>query len=166
MNSLKSKKIFLVLSVTVPFMLYCFYYYGMMVSNAPYRFADFQSIQFQFGYKDSLLNKYDSKTGDYQYLNRKGSLVKMHLHLTNDDLLDLHRNAADLGFWNFPANETVNDSKVRAPRYIIIFNYKQKSKKVVFDANYDGPEKLVDANQRLIKKLQKTLLEAEQRQKK
>jgi hypothetical protein len=147
-------------------MLYCFYYYGMMVKNAPYKFAEFQSVQFEFGYKDSLLNKYNSKTGEYQYVNRKDSVVKMNMHLTNDDLLYLHRKAADLGFWDFPANETVTDSKVRAPRYIITFNYKRKSKKVMFDANYNGPEKLVDANQRLIKEIQSKLNEAEARLKK
>ncbi len=75
MSALKSKKTFLILSIIVPFLLYCFYYYGMMVKNAPYKFSEFQSMQFEFGYKDSLLNKYDSKTGNYQYINRKDSVV-------------------------------------------------------------------------------------------
>ena len=162
---MRSKKIFLVLSIIVPFMLYCFYYYGMMVKNAPYKFSELESIQFQFGYRDSMLNKYDSRTDSYQYLNRKDSLVKIHLRLTNDDLLYLHRKAAELGFWDFPTNETNEESKIRAPRFIIQYNYKRKSKKITFDANYDGNEKLVDANQRLIKEIQKMLDEAVERQK-
>ena len=166
MSALKSKKTFLILSIIVPFLLYCFYYYGMMLKNAPYKFSEFQSMQFEFGYKDSLLNKYDSKTGNYQYINRKDSVVKMKMRLTNDDLLYLHRKAADLGYWDFPANETVEGSKSRAPRYIITFNYKRKTKRVVFDADYTGPEKLVDANQRLIKEIQSRLGDAEQRLKK
>ncbi|MEO7212251.1 hypothetical protein [Mucilaginibacter sp.] len=163
---MKSKKIFLILSIVVPFLLYCFYYYGMMVKNAPYKFSEFQSMQFQFGYKDRLLNKYDSKTGDYQYLTRKDSLVKMHMRLTNDDLLYLHRKAAELGFWDFPANELSEDSTTRVPRYIITFTYKRKTKRIVFDGDYNGPEKLVDANQRLIKEIQGRLGDAEQRLKK
>ena len=162
---MRSKKIFLVLSIIVPFMLYCFYYYGMMVKNAPYKFSELESIQFQFGYRDSMLNIYDSRTDSYQYLNRKDSLVKIHLRLTNDDLLYLHRKAAELGFWDFPTNETNEESKIRAPRFIIQYNYKRKSKKITFDANYDGNEKLVDANQRLIKEIQKMLDEAVERQK-
>lgn len=166
MNSLKSKKIFIILSVTVPFMVYCLYYYGMMIKNAPYKYAEFQSMQIQYGFRDSLLNKYDSKTGDYQYINRRDSVVKMNMHLSNDDLLYLHRKAADLGFWDFPENETSKDSTVHAPRYIITFNYKRKTKRIVFDANFDGPEKLVDANQRLIKEIKGRLNDAEQKQKK
>jgi hypothetical protein len=166
MSSLKSKKTFLILSITLPFLLYCFYYYGMMVKNAPYKFSEFDSMQIQFGYRDSLLNKYDSKTGEYQYINKKDSVVKMHMRLTNDDLLYLHRKAADLGFWDFPAKELSNDSTVRAPRYIITFRYKRKTKSVVFDANYTGPEKLVDANQRLIKEIKSRLGDAQQRLKK
>lgn len=166
MSSLKSKKIFIILSVTVPFLLYCLYYYGMMVKNAPYKFSEFQYMQIEFGYRDSLLNKYDSKTGDYQYLNRKDSVVKMKMHLTNDDLLYLHRKAADLGYWDFPAKELSEDSTVHAPRYIITFSYKRKTKRIVFDANYNGPEKLVDANERLIKEIKSKLSEAQDRLKK
>jgi hypothetical protein len=37
---------------------------------------------------------------------------------------------------------------------------------VVFDANYPGPQKLVDANMTLIKEIQTALNEAQARQKK
>ncbi|WP_374950663.1 hypothetical protein [Mucilaginibacter sp.] len=163
--SSKAKKIFLVMSIIVPFLLYCVYYYGMMVKNAPYKFSEFKSIQFEYGYGDSLLNKYDSRTGDYQFVNTRDSVIKMKLKLTKDDFLYLHRKAADLGFWDFPAKELAPTRKTRSPRYVIQFNYQRKSKSVIFDEAYDGHEKLVDANQRLIKELQKVLEEAEARQK-
>ncbi|RYZ94477.1 MAG: hypothetical protein EOP47_27765, partial [Sphingobacteriaceae bacterium] len=88
--SLKSKKIFLALSVIVPFLFYCLYYYGMMVSNAPYKFNEFQYIVFEYGMGDSLVNKYNSKTHDYQYVNASDKLVKTKLKLNKDDLLYLH----------------------------------------------------------------------------
>jgi hypothetical protein len=44
------------------------------------------------------------------------------------------------------------------------FNYQRKSKIVVFDAAYDGNDKLKDANERLIKEIQKVLDDAEARQ--
>ena len=162
--STRSKKIFLIASIIVPFLFYCFYYYGMMIKNAPYKFSEFKSIQFQYGYGDSMLNKYDSKTGDYQFVNTRDSVIKMHLKLTKDDLLYLHRKAADLGFWDFPAKELNTETKVRSPRYMMQFNYKRKSKIVVFDASYDGNDKLKDANERLIKEIQKVLDDAEARQ--
>ena len=160
----RSKKIFLIMSIVVPFLLYCIYYYGMMIKNAPYKFSEFQSIRFEYGYGDTLNNIYDSKTGEYQFVNRRDSVVKMKLKLSKGDLLYLHRKAADLGFWDFPANELNPDVKGRVPRYVIQFNYLRKTKKVMYDASYNGAEKLKDANDRLIIEIKKILSDAEARQ--
>ncbi|WP_255563173.1 MULTISPECIES: hypothetical protein [Mucilaginibacter] len=135
----------------------------MMVKNAPYKFAEFESLKLEYGFNDSLLNKYNSATGDYQFVNRKDSVVKMHMNLSKDDLLYLHRKAAELGFWDFPANEIKKDPKERSMRYIIEYKYKRKTKRVVYDEAYDGNEKLKDANERLIKEIQKKLDENEAR---
>jgi hypothetical protein len=160
----RSKKIFLLMSIVVPFLLYCVYYYGMMIKNAPYKFSEFQSIRFEYGYGDTLNNIYDSKTGEYQFVNRKDSIVKIKMKLSKDDLLYLHRKAADLGFWDFPANELNPDVKGRVPRYVIQFNYLRKTKKVMYDASYNGADKLKDANDRLIIEIKKILNDAEARQ--
>jgi hypothetical protein len=160
----RSKKIFLIMSIVVPFLAYCLYYYGMMIKNAPYKFSEFQSIHFEYGFGDTLNNIYDSKTGEYQFVNRRDSLVKIKMRLNKDDLLYLHRKAADLGFWDFPSNELDRDAKGRVPRYMIQFNYLRKSKKVMFDASFNGDPKLIDANERLIKEIKKILDEAEARQ--
>jgi len=160
----KTKKIFFAATIIVPIILYCVYYYGMMIKNAPYRFSDFQYIKFEYGLGDSLVNKYNSKTGAYQYLTRSGKLKTLTLHLTKDDQLYLHRKAADLGFWNFPAVEegdTYQGKKVKSPKYMMEFVYKEKSKKVIFDQAYNGDLKLKDANMRLIKEIQTILDERE-----
>jgi len=168
--SSKSKKIFLILSIVVPFLFYCIYYYGMILKDAPFKFKEFKSFSIQYGTGDSLLNKYNSATGEYQYLNKHDSLVKMHMLLTNSDKLVLHQKAADLGFWDFPSDERNNDTShlhgAKPPRYIIQYNYLHTHKKVIFDANYIGPQKLVDANLQMIKEIQAVLNGAEARQKK
>jgi len=164
--SSRAKKIFLILTVVVPFVLYCVYYYSIMIKNAPYRYKDFESMSIQYGTKDSLLNQYNSKTGDYQYLDRRDSLIKEHLKLTDDDLLLLHHKAASLGFWDFPSNERGDTVKEKPTRYIIEFKYKTKTKKVVFDDNYVNDPKLIDANRQLIKEIQMSLETAERRLKK
>ncbi|WP_158828233.1 hypothetical protein [Mucilaginibacter lacusdianchii] len=164
----KSKKMFLIASVVVPLLLYCVYYYGMMIKNAPYRFSDFQYLRFEYGNGDSLINKYNSKTGAYQYLNNHDELKVTKLKLNKDDLLYLHRKAADLGFWNFPTVEENSSKKSpseKTPHYLMEFVYKNKTKKVIFDAAYDGDRSLKDANERLIKEIQKKLEEAEVRSK-
>ena len=137
-----------------------------MIKNAPYKFAEFDSITFNYGIGDSLINKYNSKTMEYQYVNQHDSLIKSHLKLNKDDLLYLHRKAAELGFWDFPSNLQNNTSLVKdakSPHYYIEFKYKRKTKKVLFDAAYEGKPDLKDAAERLVKEIQNKLLEAEAR---
>lgn len=161
----KGKKIFLALSIVVPFMIYCVYYYGMMVKNAPYKFAEFESLNFKYGIGDSLINQYDSKTMHYQYLNDRDSLVKKQVKLTKDDLLYLHRKAAELGFWDFPQDMTgpASANGAKSPRYYLEFKYQRKTKKVVFDLNYNGNTKLKDAVRQLIETVSKSVNTAEAR---
>jgi hypothetical protein len=164
----RGKKIFLALSIALPFLFYCFYYYGIMLKNAPYKFAEFDSITFNYGMGDSLINKYSSKTGDYEYVNSRDSLIKSHLKLNADDFLILHRKAAELGLWDFPSyigNDTTVTKPGKSPRYYIQFKYKRRTKTVLFDDAFDGDPKLKDAAEQMVKALQGRLEEAETREK-
>ena len=164
------KRNFLGTCIIVPFVGYCVFYYAHVIRVAPYKFTEFESFQFQYGPGDSLVNKFDSKTGDYQYVNAKDSLIKTKLHLTQTELSYLHHKVADLGFWDFPEDQMVKDTLDGAGHkplhYYIAFNYKRKSKKVNYDQEYNGPQKLVEADGIVIKEIQKVLDEAEQREKK
>ena len=152
-------------TVIVPFAGYCIYYYAHMFKNAPYKFTEFESMTFEYGPGDSLVNKYNSKTGEYQFLNAKDSLIKMNLHLPKEELLYLHHKAAELGFWDFPSMElgdsTIKHKGSRPLRFVIAFNYKRKSKKVIYDSSFDGNPRLKDANEQMIKEITK-VLDAEQ----
>ena len=165
----KAKKIFLTLTIVVPFLMYSVYYYSRVIKNAPYKFTEFKSFVIQYGTSDSLLNKYDSKTGNYQYLNKKDSLIKTNVLLKNTDLLYLHRKAAELGFWDFPSDERGDSTKYKGEkpvRYYIEFSYQRKSKKVVFDESFNGDPKLKEANEGLITEITHVIAEAEDRKKK
>ena len=90
------------------------------------------------------------------------------MFLPKSDLLYLHRKAADLGFWDFPANETGDSAKIEGQkpvRYYIEFNYQRKSKKVMFDQSFNGDSRLKDANNNLIQEIIKVLADAEDRKK-
>ncbi len=163
------KRIFLMATVIVPFVGYCVYYYAHMFKNAPYRFTEFESFTFQYGLGDSLVNKYNSKTGEYQFVDARDSLIKLNLHLPKEELLYLHRKAAELGFWDFPSVELGDTSAKRdgkkAPRYLIEFKYKRKSKKVVYDDAFVGDPRLKDANKQMIAEIKKVLQEEEGKKK-
>ncbi|WP_245153205.1 hypothetical protein [Sphingobacterium sp. CZ-2] len=145
----RSKKIFLALSIIVPFMLYCVFYYSNMIKNAPFRFTDFESLELTYGFPDSMLNYYNSKTHQYNYLTKEGQLVKDTLTLKKDELLYLHRKAQEFGFWNVD-NDMITPEEgrkqgQRVARYKLTFTYKEKSKTVTMDADYPGNPKMVEA---------------------
>ncbi|WP_246163224.1 hypothetical protein [Sphingobacterium humi] len=145
----RTKRIFLGLCIIVPFIIYCVYYYSAMIKNAPFRFTDFESIELSYGFPDSMLNQYNSKTHHYQYLTKSGDLIQDTLKLRNDDLLYLHRKAQEIGFWNVDNDMTTapesRTSQAKVPRYKLTFNYKEKSKTVTLDADYQGVQKMKDA---------------------
>lgn len=160
-----SKKIFLAICIIVPFVLYCVYYYGTMIKNAPYKFSEFRSITFKYGLGDKLINEYDSKSGAYQYVNENDSLVKTTVKLSKDELLYLHRKAAELGFWNFPEvlEATEKSHNRNTPHYYIEYTYERKSKHVLFDIDYNKDVKLKNAITQLIKELSKMISDAQDR---
>lgn len=162
----RAKKIFLAICIITPLVLYTVYYYSFMVRNAPYRFSDFESITFKYGLGDSLINQFYSKTGDFQYVDQNDSLVKSKVKMRKDDLLYLHRKAAELGFWNFPEVITGTSPKSKnAPRYYIEFKYKEKTKHVLYDISYEGDPKLSDAAKSLITEISNMISDVEERTK-
>lgn len=162
----RSKKIFLYVCIVVPFLGYCIFYYSNMIKNAPFRFADFESIEFNYGAKANMINKFDSKTGKYQYANKRDSLIQMSLKLRKDDLLYLHRKATEYGFWNFPDEMTstgIADTAKSNVRFFLKFNYKEKSKQMLFDTDFKGDPKLYDAAKTMVAEVQRVLNDAEDR---
>jgi hypothetical protein len=162
----RGKKIFLAICIITPFLLYCVYYYSIMVKNAPYRFADFESITFKYGLGDSLINTYYSKTGAYQYADSRDSLIKTTVRLKKDDLLYLHRKAAEQGFWNFPDEISTRDypnKSKNSPHYYLEFKYKDKTKHVLYDAQNNENPKLNDAAKSLITEISNMINDARDR---
>lgn len=161
----RSKKIFLYVCIIVPFLGYCIFYYSNMIKNAPFRFSDFESVEFSYGDADNMSNKFDSKTGKYQYVDRRDSLIQKSLKLRKDDLLYLHRKATEYGFWNFPDDMTssIVDTAKSNVRFLLKFNYKEKSKQVLFDTDFKGDPKLYDAAKTMVAEVQRVLNDAEDR---
>jgi hypothetical protein len=159
----KAKKIFLGISIALPFLLYCVYYYTVMVKNAPYKFAEFESITLKAGLGSNYDKIYNSKSQIYQYTNANDSVIKSKVKLSKDDLLYLHRKAAELGFWNWP-QKMVGDTSGKSPRYFIEYQYQRKSKIMEIDGSYDGSAKLKDAALELTKTIDKIIQDADEKQ--
>lgn len=164
--STKTKKIFLLLTIVVPFLVYCVIYYTPMLRNAPFRSDEFVSFQYQWGAGNDLVNSYDSATGDYQFLNRNDSLIKTNVKLRPNDIIYLHNKANELGYWNFPdviANAGTDLEKSKVLRYVFTFNYKRKTKKVIYLTDYTEIPKLENVAGQMKRLIEKTIGDAEER---
>ncbi len=158
------KKIFLGFSIALPFLLYCVYYYTMMVKNAPYKFVEFNGIVLKAGDGNNYEKIYNSQTRVYQYKNQNDSTLKTTVKLTKDDLLYLHHKAVELGFWNWPAKMLGPDS-LTSPRYYLEYDYKNKKKIIEIDGSYNFNDKLKAAALQLIKAVDQNITDAEDRKK-
>ncbi len=159
----RSKKIFLGICIIIPFFLYCYYYYSTMLNNAPFRYVDFQSIVLKYGDGGKLQNEFDSETGIFTYLNARDSVITDTVRMRDDDLLYLHRKAAELGFWNLPEDMTgtgFDTTSSEVPRFILQYNYKEKSKTVTYDADFEGNPKMKDAARSVIDEVRRVLSDA------
>lgn len=165
--SVRSKKIFLAICIILPFLIYCYVYYASMIKNAPFRFADFEAIEITYGTPGEMVNTYNSKTRLYQYLTKDDKLVRDTLKMRDDDLLYLHRKAQELGFWNVdddmttPRKDSLEGRDV--PRFILKYTYKEKSKEVTLDADYQGHPKMKDATKSTIDAVMTMLAEVKAR---
>src|SRR5690606_33823722 len=148
----RTKKIFLAICIIFPFLLYCFYYYSQMFKNAPFRFADFESIVLKYGDGDDLINQFDSETGIYQYINTRDSMVVDTVRLRKGAVQYPHGDATPLGFWSLPDDMTSGepDSTKPVARFYLQFNYKEKSKAVTLDPDFNGNSKMRDVAKTMV----------------
>ncbi|RZK70490.1 MAG: hypothetical protein EOO92_21080 [Pedobacter sp.] len=160
----RGKKIFLALTVIVPFLIYSIVYYAPIIRNAPFQEKDFVSLEYKWGMGTQLENSYNSATGEFKYLNKNDSLVNRNIKLTISDIKYLDSVADVQGFWNLPsvvANGEEDLSDAKKLRYIIKFNYKKKSKEVTYFPSFSGNEKMKGAVSKMQKEIELTLIDKE-----
>lgn len=143
----RGKKIFLALSIIIPFMLYCGYYYYDMIRRAPYNFEKFEYLVVKFGKADAMVNVLDTRTGTFQYIDtRNDSLIKLEIELNRDEIQAIHRKLYESTFFIFDENMLTNNPA--ATRYYIEAAYQKKTKTVLWDNDYIArrreTEKLAD----------------------
>jgi hypothetical protein len=165
----RGKKIFLFLSVVVPFLIYCIVYYAPIIRNAPFKAKEFVSLEYKWGVGTNLENSYNSATGEYKYLNDKDSLIVKHVELNARDKKYLDSNADEQGFWNLPdivANNENDIKNSKAPRYFMKFNYQKKSKEVTYLSDFEGNIRMKNAAVQMQKIIEQSIIDAEERAKK
>jgi len=162
----RGKRIFLILTVVVPFLIYGIIYYAPIIRNAPFKAKEFVSLEYKWGVGNNLENSYNSATGEYRYINDKDSLVVKHIELTAREKKFLDSNADEQGFWNLPnivANSEDDVKNRQLLRYFIKFNYQKKSKEVTYLPSFNGNIRMKNAAAQMQKVIEQSLVDAEEK---
>lgn len=140
-------------------------YYFISLKQGPYRASKFVSLSYKWGIGDTLVNSYNSATGDYQYLNNKDMVVKTNVKLHANNIIFLHSKANELDFWKLPAliSNKATDTNKAILRYEMVFNYEGKTKKITYYSNYTDNMAIATAAEALQKLVEQTITEAEER---
>lgn len=138
-------------------------YKFMQHGKSPVQVVDFESFTLIWGKTDSLLNRYDSKTGNYQYVDRRDSLHRTQVRLHSNEIIFLHHKINELGFWGLPA--TIGSPAIEGKtQYALTFHYKGRSKTMkVYQAAAPSINLQLDSAMRLIGMVQAVIDEADNR---
>ncbi|RZL45501.1 MAG: hypothetical protein EOP00_17305 [Pedobacter sp.] len=141
-------------------------YYLINLKQSEYPVSTFVSLSYKWGVGDTLANSYDSATGDYQYLDNRDSLIRKKLTLRANNIIFIHSKANELGLWQLPeviANKNADLKSAKVLRYEMVFNYENKSKKIIFLTDYDENMPVGLAAAELQKVVKQTIDEVEDR---
>jgi hypothetical protein len=139
-------------------------YYFINLNKGPYASSDLASVSYKWGVGDTLINSYNSATGDYQYLDSRDSLIKIKLKLRANNIIFLHSKANEAGLWKLPgviANPNANLKSDKVLRYEIVFNYEQKAKKIIFMTDYVQDQVIANSVAKIQAAIEQTLKERE-----
>lgn len=164
--SSRGKKIFLALSVVIPFLIYSIVYYAPIIRNAPYKLEEFKALEYKWGVGNNLENSYNSATGEYRYYNNHDSLIVKNVKLSTKDKKYLDSNAHIQGFYNLPtvmANKETDLTNSKAMRYYMKLAYENKTKEVTYFADFEGTPRMKDAAAKMQKLIAQLLIDAEDR---
>lgn len=145
------KKIYLIVMVVVPFLIYCGYYYSEMIRKAPYKFGDFRTITIDFNAPDGRETHIDIGTGTVIYARPGEQPLKDTISFGAEELREFHRNLYTNNFFDMP-HEMKNEGSTdpSTGMYVIKAIYTGKQYKVVYETNYRGNKRYKDKLGRII----------------
>ena len=160
------KKLSLITTIAVILIISIGGYYLINLKQGPYPASSFISLSYKWGLGDTLVNSYNSATGEYQYLNNKDVLVKTKIKLNANHVIFLHSKANELDLWKLPdviANPNANLKSDKVLRYEMTFNYERKTKKIIYMTDYNENATIAAEAEQLQKVIAQTINEAEDR---
>lgn len=158
------KNLSLIATIVVILLVGVVGFYFLRLKQGPYQVVDFDNLTYKWGIGDTLANVYDAKTGNYQYLNAKDSLVKTNVKLRSNNIIYIHNKLNEIGFWNMPSvikNKSGVSNEVL--RYEFELVYGKNRKKVIYYTDYDENQELRVKAKEVQQLISQTIEEVENR---
>lgn len=137
-NISKSRIIFFVLSVIVPFVIYSGYYYYKMISKAPFKFVEFEYFEvYSKNIETGSEYLFNSKTKQLDFFKNGEILASYKLNFSYEELHKFHRYLIDNIFFDIP--EKIGSISTNSCIYRLKVCYKRKCKEVKVYTNHNSP---------------------------
>lgn len=152
--------------IAVLFLLIVGGYYIMKVRSGGRKAAAFVSLNYKWGVGDTLQNSYNSKTGEYQFLDQNDKLIKEKFLLRTNNVIFMHSKINEQDLLNIPdtvANTLANIKDPKVLRYEFNFVYDDTTKNIIYLTNYDKDPSIGAKANALQKLVQQVITEAEER---
>lgn len=152
--------------ISVIFIIIVGGYYIMKLRSGGKKAVAFVSLTYKWGTGDTLLNSYNSRTGDYKFLNQRDQLIKENFKLRTNSIIYLHSKINEHNLLTIPdtiANKNANFRDSTVLRHEITLVYDDETRHIVFLSNYDGDPMILNKAMALQKYVQQIILEAEER---
>ncbi len=160
------KNLSLIATVIIIFVIAIGGYYFINMGRGPYTASEFLSINYKWGVGDTLVNSYDSTTGNYQYLDNRDSLITTNVKLRANHIIFIHSKANELNLWTLPnviANKNADLKSKNVLRYEITFVYEKESKNIIYLTDYDENASYRLAADQLQQMIKQTIDEIDER---
>lgn len=141
-------------------------YYIMKLRSGGKKAVAFVSLNYQWGVGDTLQNSYDSKTGNYQFLDQQDRLIKENFKLRTNNVIYLHSRIDEQDLLNIPdtiANKNADLKDPKVLRYQFQFVYDDTTRNIIYLTNYDKDPVISNKASALQKVVQQIISEAEER---
>lgn len=152
--------------VAVLFIIIVGAYFVMKMRSGGKRAASFVSLTYKWGVGDTLQNSYDSKTGEYQFIDQRDQLIKEKFKIRTNNVIFLHSKINEGDLLNIPdtvANAQANLKDPKVLRYEFKFVYDDTTKNIIYLTNYDKDPVIRNRADGLQSVVQQIIAEAEER---
>lgn len=163
---MKSKTVPIIAAITVVVIAGISVYYMTQIKKSSHHASTFIGLVYKWGVGDTLQNMYDSKSGKYQFMSQRDSLITMNFKLRPNNIIYLHSMINREDLFSLPEIIANPDTELKSNsilRYEFVFTYHNEIKKFTFFTDYSQEPSILYKAKALQGLVEQVVKEAEER---